>query len=178
MGSLMYILIAALVAISVFSVVFCILRGRGASHKKLVFSVSMLGAMAMVCFGGEAILNHFNMGWRCTPFNTMLNLCVILLIITLWQCMNELCLVENINPTLIVSGVFSMLLVILMTVILAFGYFAAFSWDDGLSYDGQMIVCANNGHGSSGSWRYYTHINGLVHGVEITQYGWRGNPPH
>lgn len=71
-----------------------------------------------------------------------------------------------------------MLLAIFITLMSAFLYFTGFSWSDGLTtYNDQTIVYKTNGHGSFGSWHYYTHINDLVHGIEITQDGWHGVPP-
>ena len=182
MGSLMWIIVAALVVISVSSIIFCIVRGRGASHRMLIFSVSLLGVVAMICLGGEVVLNHFGMGWRCTPFNTMLSLGFILFIVILCFSMFSICEfidLKNVNRIMVGCGFTSMLLVIFITLISAFFYFHAFSWHDGLTtYNDQTIVYANDQHGGSCDWRYYTHINDLIHGVEILQEdGWHGNPP-
>ena len=78
-----YFLSAVLGAISIIWVFFCIVSGKGISHKMLVFFTSLLCVVAMICFGGEVVLNHFGMGWRCTPFNIMLILCVILFTVIL-----------------------------------------------------------------------------------------------
>ena len=178
MEILRWVIIAVLVAVSVFSIVLCLFRGRGASHKMLLCSIVLLGAAALVCFVGDAVLACFGMGWRCTLFNNMLLLCVVLLIATLCCCMSALCHLEGVKPALIQSGVFSMILVILITVMSAFFYFMLSSWSDGLTtYDGQVIVYETNGHGSFGAWRYYTHINDLVHGAEIKLDGWYLAPP-
>lgn len=179
MESLGYIFIAVLVAISFFSVVFCLLRGRGASHKKLVLFTSLLSVAAAVCFGGEAVLSHFDMGWRCAPFNTMLFLCSAFVIIVLWYCMRELSLLKNgSNQYIVMGGFISLMLMMLTTLIFFLFYFSLSSWQDHLSvHNNQTIVCANDMHGGSCSWRYYDHINRLVHGAEITQDGWWGDPP-
>lgn len=171
---------AIVVAISIIGVIFCIVRGKGISHKILVFSTSLLCVVAMLCFGGNAILSMFGMGWRCTPFNTMLMLCAILSIIILCCCTCEFVRIKNTNIVLTGCGCISMALVVNLIVISAVGYFHLSSWHDGLStYNDQTIVYANDQHGGSCSWRYYTHINDLVHGVEILQeVGWIGNPPH
>lgn len=174
------IFVAILVAMSIFSVVLCLIRGKGASHKMLVIFTSMLVVMAIVCFGGHFVLSYFDMGWRCTPFNTMLFLCSILFIVMLGFGMKELSILEDDNPAIVWCGCISMLLVIIITLFSTFFYFQLSSWHDGLTtYNNQTIVYANDQHGGSCAWQYYTHINDLVHGVEILQEdGWIGNPPH
>lgn len=171
--------VAVIIAISVFSVIFCIVRGRGASHRKLVFFSVLLCMVAMVCFGGQAVLTCFGMGWRCTPFNTMLGLSIVLFIVVMGFGMKELsALKENTNPAIVWCGCISMLLMIIVTLLFAFLYFLLSSWHDSLSsLNGQMIVCSNDMHGGSCYWRYYNHINSLIHGVEITQDSWWGYPP-
>lgn len=178
MEDLVWIFVAILVTISI-SVISCIVRGKGASHKRLVLFSSILGLVAMVCFGGQVVLNLFGMGWRCTPFNIMLMLCAILSIIILCCCIGDLFRFANTNIVLSACGCISMALVLNFIVIYAVGYFHLSSWNDGLStYNDQTIVYANDQHGGSCSWRYYNHINSLVHGEEITtMYGWHGNPP-
>ena len=72
-----------------------------------------------------------------------------------------------------------MLLVLIMIPIVLFFYFQFFSWNDGLTtYNGQTIVYSNDMHGGSCAYRYYAHVNNLVHGIEITQNGLWGHPPH
>ena len=175
-----YIFSAIIVAISIIGVIFCIVRGKGISHKILVFFTSLLCVAAMLCFAGNAMLSIFGMGWRCTPFNTMLNLCFVLIISILLCGVKELISLKDTNPALIGCGVTSMFLAIFITLMSAFLYFTGFSWHDGLTtYNDQTIVYSNDQHGGSCAWRYYTHINDLVHGVEILQeVGWIGNPPH
>lgn len=178
MGNLNCVFGAVLIAISIISVILCLIRGKGASHKKLVFFVSLLVIVAIICFGGQAALTLFGMGWRCTPFNIMLMLCAIFFIATLWCGVRELIVLKDANPIMVGCGLISMLLVIAITLISAFFYFQLSSWHDGLTtYNDQTIVYANDQHGGSCSWRYYNHINSLVHGAEITIYGWHGNPP-
>ena len=174
-----YFLSAVLGAISIIWVFFCIVSGKGISHKMLVFFTSLLCVLAMICFGGEVVLNHFGMGWRCTPFNIMLILCVILFTVILCFGMRELMVLENANPIMVGCGFISMVLAVSIILITAFGYFYLSSWHDGLTtYNDQTIVYANDQHGGSCDWRYYTHINDLVHGVEILQEdGWIGKPP-
>ena len=97
---------------------------------------------------------------------------------TLWYGMKELRVLKDTNHILIGTGFISMLLVLIMIPVVLFFYFQFFSWHDKLSsYNGQTIVCSNDMHGGSCSWRYYTHINDFIHGVEITQDGWWGSPP-
>lgn len=178
MEDLVWIFVAILVTISI-SVISCIVRDKGASHKRLVLFSSMLGLVAMVCFGGQVVLNLFGMGWRCTPFNIMLMLCAILSIIILCCCIGDLFRSENTNIVLIVCGFIPMVLVVNFIVIYAVSYFCLSSWHDGFTtYNDQTIIYANDQHGGSCSWRYYNHINSLVHGEEITTLsGWRGDPP-
>lgn len=178
MEYLKYVFAAVLAAISVSFVIFCIVRGKGTSHKWLICFASIFCVMAAICFGGQAVLNRYDLGWRCTPFNTMLFLCAALLIATLWFCIRELISLQNVKPAVTVCGVFSLFLMMLVTLWLFAIYSNMLSWHDSLSsYNGQTIVCANDQHGGSCAWRYYVHINGLIHGAEITQYGWHGYPP-
>lgn len=178
MGDLEHIFVAILVVISMISVVFCIVRGRGASHKKLVFFVSMIGVVAVIGFGGEAALNLFDMGWRCTPVNIMLTLGGVFFIATLWYGMRELIVLEDANPIMAGFGFTSMLLAIFITLTSALSYFTLSSWWDGLTtYNDQTIVFATDQHGGSAAWRYYNHINSLVHGSEILKDGWHGSIP-
>lgn len=173
-----YIFSAILGAISIFGVIFCIVRGKGALHKILVSLSSMLGVVVIVCFGGEVVLNLFGMGWRCAPFNIMLMLCAILSIIILGCCTGEFIRINHANKVLTGCGCTSMVLLVFVILMSAFIYFPLASWHDGLtSYNNQTIVYANNCNGGSGNWCYYTHINDVVHGIEITQDGWRGYPP-
>lgn len=170
---------AIFAVISIIFAIFCIVHGKGISHKILTFFASLLCVVAMVCFGGEAVLNHFGMGWRCTPFNAMLGLCSVLFIPVLlcgiWQLIH---LYEDRNPALIRCGVCSMLLAIVIIPMSSFIYWFGSSWSDCLiEYDDQTIIYASNGNGSAGERRYYIHINDMVHGVEITQDGWRGGRP-
>ena len=163
---------AILAVISIILVFFCIVHGKGISHKILIFFTSLLCVVAMVCFGGSAVLSIFDMGWRCTPFNTMLGLCSVLFISVLLCGIWQLIHLENRNHTLIGCGVCSMLLAIVIIPLSAFGYWFGSSWsDDLIEYDDQTIIYASNGNGSVGERRYYIHINNLVHGVEITQKG-------
>ena len=170
---------AILAVISIILVIFCIVRGKGTSHKILIFFTSLLCVVAMVCFGGNAILSMFGMGWRCTPFNTMVGLCFVLfipiLLCSIWQLIH----LEGRNHTLIGCGVISMLLALVVIPMCSLIYFFDTSLSDNFTeYDGQTIVYASNGHGSYGSvWHYYTPINDLVHGTEITQDGWHGVRP-
>lgn len=178
MGNLEYIFTGVLGIISIFLIVYCLFRGKGTPHRKLIFFTSLLGVVATVCFGGGAILACFDMGWRCTPFNIMLFLCAVLFIITLWRSLNVLSVLEDTNPVLVRCGFIAMMLMTFIVLAWIFIYFQFLSWHDSLStYNGQMIVCSNDMHGGSCSWRYYTHINSLVHGVEITRDGWWGTPP-
>ena len=162
---------AVLAVISIILAIFCIIRGKGASHKILIFFTSLLCVVAMVCFGGEVVLNHFDMGWRCTPFNTMVGLCFVLsvpiLLCSIWQLIN----IEGMNHTMIRCGVVSMLLALLVIPMCSFLYFAGTSLEDCCyEKDGQTIVAVSNGHGSYASVRRsYLPINDLVHGAEITQ---------
>ena len=175
-----YIFSAIVVAISIIGVIFCIVRGKGISHKILVFSISLLCVVAILCFGGNAILSMFGMGWRCKPFNTMLQLCFVLIVPILLCSIKGLISLEDANPALIGCGITSMFLAILVTLMSASLYFHFLSWNDGLTtYNDQTIVYSNDQHGGSCAWRYYTHISDLVHGAEILQEdSWIGNPPH
>ena len=173
-----YIFSAILGAISIIWAIFCIVRGKGISHKILVFFTSLLCVVAMLCFGGNAILSMFGMGWRCKPFNTMLQLCFVLVALLLLCGIWELLSLKDTNPALVGCGIISISLALIVILISSFFYFQATSWSDGLTvYEDQTIVYKTNGHGSFGSWHYYTHINDLVHGIEITQDGWHGAPP-
>ncbi len=180
MGShINYVFVVSLAVISVAAVALGLVRGRGTPRRKLLRSVLLLSGAVLICFGGAAALAQFDMGWRCTPFNIMLLFCVVLSVITLWRCMNVFALLENTHSALQASGFVSLALVLVITLAWTTVYFHLFSWEDKLSpHNGQMIVCANDMHGGSGSWRYYTHINNLVHGVEIAHNGsWWGTPP-
>ena len=178
MEILRYIFIAVLVAPTAFSVIFCVVRGKGVSHKMLIFFASMLGVTAIVCFGGEAILAHFDMGWRCTPFNTMLMLCTVFFTAMLLCSARQLIVLKDVDHIIVECELIAMFVVIVVTLLLTFYYFHLSSWHDGLSiYNNQTIVYANDQHGGSCSWRYYTHINSLVHGEEIERDGWFGTPP-
>ena len=174
-----YFLSAVFGAISIIWVFFCIVSGKGISHKMLVFFTSLLCVVAMICFGGEVVLNHFDMGWRCTPFNTMVGLCFVLsipiLLCSIWQLIN----IEGMNHTLIGCGVVSMLLALLVIPMCSLLYFTGTSLNDYCyENEGQTIVAASNGHGSYASVRrYYLPINDLVHGTEITQDVWHGVRP-
>lgn len=174
-----FIFITALAGISVFSVIFRIVRGKEKSRKKMIFFALLFMAMVMICFGGEAVLNYFDMGWRCTPFNIMLFLCTSLFIVTLWHCMCELYFLKySSNQFMVICVSIVIIFTMLTALVLFYIYSSLLSWHDSLSaYNGQTIVCANDMHGGSCSWRYYTHINNLVHGAEITQDGWWGYPP-
>ena len=171
--------IYVLVAMSIFSVVLCLIRGRGASHKILVCFAALLGTMLLICFGGNAVLSLFGMGWRCTPFNIMLMLCAVFFIAILCCGVWGLIVLKDVNPVMVGCGCISTVLSIVLTLFLTFDYFWLSSWHDGLTtYNDQTIVYSNDQHGGSCDWRYYTHINDLVHGVEILQEdGWIGNPP-
>lgn len=171
---------AVFVPISIFFVMFCIVRGKGVSHRILVLFASLLCAVLIICFGGQAILTLFDMGWRCTPFNTMLFLAAMLFIATLCFGMRELSVLKGSSSIEFGCGFISMLFAIAITLFSLFVYFHLLSWHDGLTtYNDQTIIYANDQHGGSCDWRYYTHINDLVHGAEILQEsGWIGNPPH
>lgn len=174
----LYIFNAILTVISIILILFCIIRRKGASHNGLVFFTFLLCLVVTICFGGEAVLARFDMGWRCTPFNTMLILGAILFIIILGFGMKEFSALKDTNPTIVWCGYISISLVIIMTLLSLFFYFQFSSWHDGLTtYNNQIIVYANDQHGGSSSWRYYSHVNSLVHGIEITQDGWWGYPP-
>ena len=167
-----YILFAVLAILSAAAVVLGLVRGSGESRRKLVRSVLPLGGAALVCFGGEAVLAQFDMGWRCGPFNLMLLLCAALFVVMLWRCLNVLSLLENTRSILRASGFFSLALMLVIILAGTAVYFLLFSWNDKLvPHNEHMIVRANNMHGGSGSWRYYAHINSLVHGVEIEHDG-------
>lgn len=174
-----YILLGVLAAMSAAAVALSLVRGSGAPRKRLVRSVLLLGGAALLCFGGEFALSRIGMGWRCGPFNLMLFLCIVLFVVTLWRCMDVLSLLENTRPVLQASGFISLVLMLVITLAGTAAYFLLFSWHDDLTpYNGQTIVCANDMHGGSGSWRYYAHINDLVHGAEIEHEGrWHGSPP-
>lgn len=179
---LKYVLFGVLAVISIAAVVLGLVRGTGEPWKKLVRSVLLLGGAALVCFGGEFVLSRMGMGWRCGPYNLMLFLCIVLFVIMLWRCMNVLSLQENTHSALKglqTSGFISLVLVMGITLAYTAAYFLLLSWHDDLApHNGEMIVCANDMHGGSGSWRYYAHINDLVHGAEIEHEGrWHGAPP-
>ena len=167
-----YILFAVLALISVAAVVLSLARGTGEPRKKPVRSVLLLGGAALVCFGGEFALSRMGMGWLCTPFNIMLFLCAVLFVVTMWRGMNALSLLEGTRSVIQASGFVALALVLVITLAGTPLYFLLFSWHDKLApHNEQMIVCANDMHGGSGSWRYYAHINDLVHGEEIEHDG-------
>lgn len=175
------IFIAAMVALAVISaaaVVIGLLRGRGAPRKKLLHPVLLLGGAALVCFGGEAALALFDMGWRCAPYNTMLFLCGVLFIVTLWRSMKALSFLGNTHPVIQVSVLSFLGLLLFMILLWVTMFFLLSSWHDYLApYNGQMIVCATDQHGGSANWCYYAHINSIVHGGEIIPAGRHiGNP--
>lgn len=174
-----YIFAAILAIISIIWAFFCIVHGKGVSHKILICSTFLLCVVVMVCFGGEAVLNHFDMGWRCAPFNAMLHLCFALFIPVLLCGIWQLIRLKDRNPTLIRCGVISMSLALIVIPISSWVYFEFTSCSNFFTeYNGQIILYATNSHGSYGSiWRYYLPINDLVHGAEITQDGWHGVRP-
>lgn len=167
-----YILFAVLAILSAAAVVLGLVRGSGESRRKLVRSVLPLGGAALVCFGGEAVLAQFDMGWRCGPFNLMLLLCAALFVVMLWRCLNVRSLLENTRSVLQTASFISLTLVIGITLAYTAAYFCLLSWkDDLVPHNGQTIVYANDIHGGSGARRYFTHINSLVHGAEIEHDG-------
>lgn len=162
------VVIGVLAAISAAAIALALIRGTGTPRKKLMRSVLLLSAAALLCFGGEFMLSRMGMGWRCTPFNIMLFLCVILLVVTLWRCMNALTLLENTRSIFQACGLVSLVLVMGITLAYTAGYFCFLSWHDRVEpCDGQTIVYANDMHGGSGAHRYYAHINSLVHGEDL-----------
>ena len=174
-----YIVSAIPGAISAIGVIFCVVRGKGISRKILILFTALLCVAAMFCFGGNAILSIFGMGWRCKPFNAMVGLCFALIVPVLMCVICELLCLKDTNPVLIRCGIISISLALIVISISSFLYFQYTSLSDAFTeYDGQTIVYATNGHGSYGSvWRYYIPINDLVHGTEITQDGWHGVRP-
>ena len=111
-----YLLFTILAVISAAAVVLGLIRGSGEPRKKLARSVLTLGALALLCFGGEFALSRMGMGWRCTPFNLMLFLCAVLLAVTLWRCMNVLSLLEGTRSVIQASGFVSLALVLVITL--------------------------------------------------------------
>lgn len=178
MDSIFIAAIAVLAVISVAAVVLGLLRGRGAPRKKLLRSVLLLGGIALVCFGGEAALAQFDMGWRCVPYNTMLFLCGVLFLVTLWRSMKALSFPENTHSVVQMSVFASLVLLLFIALTWVALFFLMSSWHDFLApYNGQTIVCATDQHGGSANWCYYTHINSIVHGGEIVPAGRHiGNP--
>lgn len=176
----MYVLLAVAAVISVAVVVLGLLRGKGTPRKKLLRSVLLLGGVALICFGGEAALAQFDMGWRCAPYNAMLVVCFVLFLVVLWRCVKVLAFGENTHPAIQASVMSTLTLVLVMVSVWGGAYFSLSRWNDFLAlYDGQMIVCANDCNGGSGAWRYYDHINSIVHGGEIADYSSRrGVPSH
>ena len=173
-----YIFSAILGAISIAWVIFSIVRGKGLPRIILVFFTSLLCVGATLCFGGNAVLSMFDMGWRCEPFNIMLFLCSLLVVPVSLFGILQLISLKDTNSVLIRCGILSISIALIVILISSFLYFQLTSWSDGLTvYDAQTIVYKTNGHGSFGSWHYYTHINDLIHGIEITQDGWHGTPP-
>lgn len=167
-----YILFGVLTTLSAAAVILGLMRGSGKPRKRLLRSVLLLGGAALVCFGGEAVLAQFDMGWRCGPFNLMLFLCVVLFVVMVWRCLNVLSLLENTRSVLQTAGFISLTLVIGITLAYTAAYFCLLSWkDDLVPHNGQTIVYANDIHGGSGARRYFTHINSLVHGAEIEHDG-------
>ncbi|MDE6590454.1 MAG: hypothetical protein K2K53_08975 [Oscillospiraceae bacterium] len=170
-----YLQIAAMDGISVVAVVLGLLWGRGVPRKKLLRSVLLLVGAALICFGSEAALEQFGMGWRCTPFNIMMFLCLALFTAMLLRCMNVFRHLENTHWAVQASGRVLLVLLVLILVIKLFWVYAGFrlgSWYDSLEpFNGQMIVCARDVHGGSGAWYYYAHINSIVHGTQFARDG-------
>ena len=142
-----YIFGAIVVAISIIGVIFCIVRGKGILHKILVFFISLLCVVAMLCFGGNAILSMFGMGWRCEPFNIMVYLCFLLVVPVLLFGIWELISLKDTNPALIRCGIISISLALIVISISSLLYFQFTSWGDGLTvYDNKTIIRNANGN--------------------------------
>lgn len=165
--------------ISIIGVIYCVVHGKGISHKILVCFASLWCLVFLVCFGGNVVLSFFDMGWHCTPFNTMLKLCCVLSIPTLLCGIKVLFSIKVSDWRYEAIGVISMALALIVIPISSGLYFEFTSCDDSFTeYENQTILVASNGHGSYGYiWHYYIPINDLVHGAEITQDGWHGVRP-
>lgn len=176
-GHLFYVSIAGIDVIAALVVAIGLVWGKGEPRKKLLHSVLMLVGAAVFCFGSQAVLELFDMGWRCTPFNVMMFLCLALFAVMLFRCMNVFRDDHGrvVWPVRIVLGV-----ILLMKLMVVYIGFHLGGWYDNLvPYNGEMIVCASNSHGGSGAGYFFAHINSLIHGAEIppevsASWGWWG----
>lgn len=139
--------------------------------KRLLHTAVLLGGAALLRFGGEGVLSLFGMGWRYTPQYVMDVIIVGLLMVAMYRCMKILERLAGERPSGAAVCSFSAVLLILAMAVLpcaAWMYSVTGSWHDSVVIrDGQSVVIASNGHGSIGERRYFSHINGLVHGTEI-----------
>ena len=148
----------------------------GAERKRLILALTPPAAVALLRFGGGALLAWFDMGWRCGPRNTMDVILVILLVVAMHRCTKVLERLADGHPSRATAYSFGALVLALAMFILpcaAFMYSILFSWHDRVeTKNGYTIVKEGNGHGTMGEVRCFLPVNSLVHGTEL-EYDWR-----
>ena len=68
-------------------------------RKQLILALTPPAAVALLRFGGGALLALFDMGWRCGPRNTMDVVLVILLVVAMHRCTKVLERLADARPS-------------------------------------------------------------------------------
>jgi len=160
------------------TLIFCLVRSSGPERKKLLRTALLLGAVALLRFGGEAVLSWMDMGWRCTPRYVLDFMFGALLLITVYRCKRALGPLESrfsSHPTVYWSSQLALAVAMFLIPV----SMVVFSMDnlseEVVVRDGQEMVREFKINGGAVS-RCYAPVNGLVHGVEL-DYDWYGVQP-
>lgn len=152
-----------------------------AKNKQLLRAAILPVSVALLRFGGGALLAQFDMGWRCGPRYTMDFILMVLLVVTafrfIWILGTPADKVPPYSPLWLCSFV---ALVAAMFIIPASMLVWSVSSMDNLSEeivvrDGQTMVREYKINGGAVSY-CYAPINGLVHGEDLNYDWWAPHP--
>ncbi len=172
--NIFYLLCSVCALAAVAALIFCLVRGSGPEWRKLLYTALALGVVALLRFGGQAVLSLMGMGWRLAPRYAMDFVFGVLLMVTAYRCDRALGPLEHKWPARPSSYWFSRFALTAALFLVPF-FMAGLSVDrlfeTVVVQDGQTMI--REGKTNGGVVRhYYAPVNSLVHGVELDHAEW------
>lgn len=139
-------------------------------RKRLIFALIPPAAVALLRFGGGAVLALFGMGWRCGPRYAMDFILMGLMLVTAVR-LTHISFDKEHSPLWMCSAIFLAAVMFLAPLVGFFVVHPMFSLtEEVVVQNGQTMVREYRVNGGAVSY-CYAPINGLVHGENLN-YDW------
>ena len=139
-------------------------------HKRLLQAAIPPAAVALLRFGGGAVLELFGMGWRCGPRYAMDFLLMGLMLVTAVR-LTRISFDKEHSPQWMCAALLLTAVMFLAPLVGFFVVHPLFSLsEEVVVQNGQTMVKEYRINGGA-VFYYYAPVNGLVHGAEIEHDG-------